>query len=271
MYEISVTNAQSLATFFGSLAPTARVMREDFSGTAALARAWVAQSVDPATDVMTAAWKKTQSTRTSRLREAVAIDFDAAVTKRIAKTPGLSVVTRDVMACKLTCDILAATNFAVGYFHTRCELVAYLKHARACLRSKGTFVCDMYVGSSVFVADEQRVVVRVPKEMGSGTFVYVWEQRSVDVTTGIVRNAIHFELPRARRTPLVMRDAFTYHWRLWSPPELREAMLEAGFKRVEMYDRVGDAVDQHGNVYTRPLGEGDEIDDPAVLYFAARK
>lgn len=249
MYEIAVTNAAGLAAFFASLAPHARVLREDFSGTAALARAWLALPN----------------------ARAIAVDIDRSVTRRIPASENITVVTSDARRCTLTCDVLAATNFACGYLHTREQLLAYLRHARRCLKPKGLFICDMYAGSSAFVADEQRVVTRVPPAFGSGTFVYIWEQRSVDITTGMVHNAIHFELPRPKRTPLVIKDAFTYHWRIWSPAELRDAMLEAGFKRVDIYDRIGDAIDQHGRMYTHPLGEGDEIDDPAVLYFAARK
>jgi hypothetical protein len=250
LYEVAVTNAPALAEFFNSLAPRARTLREDFSGTAALARAFLAR--DPA-------------------HRAIAVDHDRAVTSRIPKSPQLTTITSDVRRCKLRSDIIAATNFAAGYYHTRPALIAYLRHARACLSPSGLFICDMYAGSSAFVADEQRVVVRVPKELGSGTFVYIWEQRIVDITTALVHNAIHFELPRPKRTPLVIQDAFTYHWRIWSPAELRDAMLEAGFKRVDIYDRIGDAIDQHGNLYTRPLTQGDEIDDPAVIYFAAKK
>jgi hypothetical protein len=249
LYEIAVTNAHALAAFFAVLAPKAHMLREDFSGTGALARAWC----------------KTPG------RLAIAVDVDRAVTSRIPATAGLAIVTSDVRRCRRSCDVLAATNFALGYLHTRSQLLAYLRHARSCLTTRGLFVADIYAGSSAFVAEEQRVVVRVPPAFGSGAFVYVWEQRTVDVTTGMVTNAIHFELPRVKRRPLVIRDAFTYRWRVWSIPELREAMLEAGFRTVNAYDRIGDAIDQHGNIYARPLAEGDEIDDPAVLYIAGQK
>jgi hypothetical protein len=32
-----------------------------------------------------------------------------------------------------------------------------------------------------------------------------------------------------------MKDAFTYDWRLWTIPELRDAMLEAGFSDVAVF------------------------------------
>ncbi len=31
-----------------------------------------------------------------------------------------------------------------------------------------------------------------------------------------------------------LRRAFTYDWRLWSLPELREVLAEAGFERIEV-------------------------------------
>ncbi len=35
-------------------------------------------------------------------------------------------------------------------------------------------------------------------------------------------------------------DAFDYRWRLWSAAELGEAMLDAGFSRVSLHDRLDD-------------------------------
>jgi hypothetical protein len=233
------------------------VLREDFSGTGALARAWV--SANSATS---------KEAKTMTLRKAIAVDHDASVTARIAPHERLVVRTGDVRRVKDTCDVLCATNFAVGYFHTRPHLLAYLRHARACLSRGGIVFCDMYTGSSAFVPCEQSVKIKASEI--AGAFTYTWRQVSCDITTGLVRNAIDFSVVRGKRT-MRMIDAFTYHWRLWSPAELREAMLEAGFSRVEMYDRMGDAIDHEGNIYTRALQEGDCIDDPSVLYFAARK
>jgi hypothetical protein len=96
------------------------------------------------------------------------------------------------------------------------------------------------------------------------------------VLTNLVTNHIHFELPprsqfNASPRPRHIRSVFTYHWRLWSVPELRDAMLEAGFASVEVYDRLADGVDADGTVYVAPLGDGDGLDDPFVAYVAARK
>jgi hypothetical protein len=67
-----------------------------------------------------------------------------------------------------------------------------------------------------------------------------------------------------------LRDAFVYRWRLWSIAEMRDAMVEAGFASTEVHDRLGGAVDASGELYARPLGPTDELDDDFVVYVVAR-
>ena len=38
-----------------------------------------------------------------------------------------------------------------------------------------------------------------------------------------------------------MRRAFTYDWRLWSLPEVRELLSEAGFRESRVYVDMGDS------------------------------
>jgi hypothetical protein len=68
-----------------------------------------------------------------------------------------------------------------------------------------------------------------------------------------------------------MLAAFEYHWRLWSIAELREAMLEAGFESVDVYDRIGNAIDGDGNLFVEPLHDEDSPDRNHVVYLAARR
>ncbi|TPW14976.1 MAG: hypothetical protein FD129_982, partial [bacterium] len=42
---------------------------------------------------------------------------------------------------------------------------------------------------------------------------------------------IHFRFRDGSR----LRRAYTYDWRFWSLPELKEVMLEAGFRKVETH------------------------------------
>jgi hypothetical protein len=65
-------------------------------------------------------------------------------------------------------------------------------------------------------------------------------------------------------------SAFVYRWRLWGLPELRDAALEAGFARVDVYDRLADALDDAGNAYVRPINN-EPLDATWVAYIACRK
>jgi hypothetical protein len=300
LYELAVTNALPMAGFLfavhqrGTSRPPV-TLREDFSGTAALARGWLA--LNPK-------------------HRALAVDRDKRVLRRAIEVVGSSTTstplanrltarTTDVLAATDRADILAATNFPLGYFHTRPELIAYLRHARRCLTKHGVFVADLYGGSNAF---EQGVTSRAIHETRpSGSvkqadvlssrgdqqhstnsrakrtrrslavaFRYHWEQSAANPTTNLVTNHIHFELPAGSafnpsKTTRHIRNAFTYHWRLWSIPELRDAMLEAGFASVEVYDRLADGIDADGTTYVAPLREDDELDDPYVVYVVARK
>ncbi len=127
----------------------------------------------------------------------------------------------------------------------------------------------MYGGEGAWTAGVERVRVRVgdtedPRVPRS--FVYEWDQVSADPATNLVENAIHFSWKESGRTRRIDR-AFTYHWRLWSIPELRDAMRDAGFRGIDVYTRLADAVDHEGGVYVRPA---ESVDASWVVYVVAR-
>ncbi len=223
----------------------ARTLREDFCGTAGVARAWV---------------------RGARGRRAIAVDLDPVPLAR-AKAPGVRTVRDDVLACPLKADIISATNFPVGYWHTRRELVRYLTQCRKRLLARGVFVCDTYGGATAFTRGTMVRDVRTP----AGVRVrYTWEQREADPMSGLVEDAIHFRADRDGEIVYQEADAFVYRWRLWSIPELRDAMDEAGFARSEVYAELGDAVDESGRAYARPVSDPSELDETYVVCIAAR-
>ena len=47
---------------------------------------------------------------------------------------------------------------------------------------------------------------------------------------------MHFRVEREGEIVASIEDAFVYRWRLWSVAELREAMLEAGFRSTVVRD-----------------------------------
>jgi len=247
LYEIAVTSPGPLARFLKAAhGGRPRTLGEDFSGAAALSRAWI--ELDPR-------------------HRAIAVDKDPAVVAALASkvarlseacAQNLLPINSDVLRAKHPCDILACTNFPICYWHTRPALLKYLNHARSRLSPRGIFVADLYGGSDAFHTGKQTVHFRLKGQR----IEYTWEQRKADPISGRVHNAIHFRIGGR-----AIRNAFEYDWRLWSIPELSEAMIEAGFQEVEIYDRLGDAIDQDGNVLIQPA---EDLDDPHVVYVVAR-
>jgi hypothetical protein len=64
-----------------------------------------------------------------------------------------------------------------------------------------------------------------------GGFTYIWDQSEFDPITHRVKNHIHFHFRDGSR----LERAFTYDWRYWTLPELRELLLEAGYREVRVY------------------------------------
>jgi hypothetical protein len=62
-------------------------------------------------------------------------------------------------------------------------------------------------------------------------FTYVWEQKRFNALDHEILCHIHFQL----KDGTWMRRAFTYDWRLWTVPEIRDALLEAGFRDTLVY------------------------------------
>ncbi|MBS0195937.1 MAG: class I SAM-dependent methyltransferase [Planctomycetes bacterium] len=245
LYELCVTNASAMARFVHAVhGQSPRVLREDFCGSAALARAW-AGAYGPA----------------------IGVDRDGEPLRACATAARLRLVESDVMRAKDRADIIAATNFPLGYWYTRQGLIAYLKHARACLKRRGVFVADMYGGADAFVCS--RTVQRLRGPNGEKV-EYEWEQREANAATGRVRCAIHFRVTARGRKVAVLRDAFEYDWRLWGIPELKDAYLEAGFRSVEVHDRLGGAVDHTGALHVRPLDDDEALDENYVVYVVGR-
>lgn len=247
LYELCVQSPTHLAPLLRAVhGGDPRVLGEDFAGTAALSCEWVKREG----------------------RRAVAVDLDARALGRHPDHPMVSRVFSDVRTVPDACDVLFVGNFSIGYMHTRPELVAYLRHARGRLNPGGVFVCDTYGGESAFLTGD----VHRPHPMPGGRLCrYTWEQRRADPLTGMVTDVIHFRIEKGGVIEHEMPDAFVYEWRLWSVPELRDAMTEAGFSRTLVYAKLADAWDDEGNAYVEPVKNAeDELDESFIVMVAGR-
>ena len=248
LYEASVQEVDpdiSLLSriFRGEYGRPPRLLREDFCGTAALACRWVeknganrAWGVDLDPDPLD--WGRKHNV--AKLRPAQA-----------ARLTLIQGNVLDVDHGKV--DVTVAFNFSYFIFKKREELLRYFRQVRTTLGNQGLFVLDAYGG-----ADAQRTSL---EERDIDGFTYVWDQHVYDPINSQVVNHIHFEFEDGSR----LQRAFTYDWRLWTLPEIRELLAEAGFSRSHVYWEGTDAETQEGNsVFTR---RRKAPDDPAWVSY----
>jgi SAM-dependent methyltransferase len=245
LYDLCVTSPRRFVPFLRAVhGGSPRVLREDFAGGAAVAKAWPGMVPKG---------------------RAIAVDVDPKPLARCRGIAGVRAIASDVLTCHARADIITATNFPLGYWHDRGSLVTYLRRCAARLTPGGVFVADLYGGSESLKTGTFKTKLRAPE---GDRIVYTWEQREFSHITMRATNAMHFRVTPRRGRVYEYRDAFTYDWRVWSIPEFTDAAHDAGFARVEVYDRLADAIDSDGGVMVRPV-DG-ELDDPFVVYVVGR-
>jgi SAM-dependent methyltransferase len=152
-------------------------------------------------------------------------------------------------------DAVIASNFSYWVFKSRARLLTYFRTVREALVGDGIFFLDAFGGWESMKEMTERRRCR-------GGFTYIWDQARYDPITGDLTCHIHFEFARGR-----IERAFTYHWRLWTIPEIREALDEAGFRRVTVYWEREDKRGRGTGVFT-PRKHG-EADASFVVYLTA--
>ncbi len=248
LYELCVQSPKDLVPLIRAIhGEDPRVLGEDFAGTSALSHLWV-QRDDCS---------------------AIAVDLENEALSFRDDHPRVAKHQCDVREISTPIDVLFVGNFSIGYLHTRAELVEYLSHARKRLEgSGGVFICDTYGGESAYTLGG---VHRAHPMPGGKLCRYTWEQHQADPTTGMVTNLIHFRIERAGVIEEELFDAFIYEWRLWSIPELRDAMSDAGFSQTDVYAKLADAVDDEGNAYITPVVNAeDDLEDSFIVLVAGR-
>jgi SAM-dependent methyltransferase len=229
LYERSVQNPRVEVDFVDRTyrqlrGRNARWMREDFCGTAAICCEWV---------------------RRRRTNHAFGVDWDpevlawgrrhnlGALAER--QRARVHLLEQDVMTTRTRpLDLVLAMNFSYWLLAGRDALRAYFQQVRAALATDGVFLLDAYGGY-----DSYRVIIeeRLVEDPELGRFTYQWEQAKFDPISGRLVCHIHFCFEDGSR----LERAFTYDWRLWSLPEIRELLAEAGFSRVLVYWQGWDA------------------------------
>ncbi len=223
----------------------ARKLREDFCGTANTAAEWI---------------------RRSGKNTALAVDLDSEVLNwgrrnnlaslKASQQQRLTLREGDVRDGSEPMDVVLAMNFSYFLFLERDEMRDYFSSVRRSLVKDGVFFTDVYGGF-----DAPKEIVE-PRDCGD--FTYIWEQASFNPVNSQMQCYIHFELPDGSR----MDRAFSYYWRLWTIPELRELLSEAGFSRTRVYWEGTDEDTNEGNGVFEETETG-EADPGWICYMAA--
>jgi hypothetical protein len=218
-------------TFHSRRGRFARTLVEDFCGSAAVCCEWVRR--DPAnsatgidTDPEVLSW-------TSRQRLPL-LPADARTRLRLLQADVMTVGPgADHPAAHDPADVVVAMNFSWWLISERRSLLGYFQRVRERLTADGLFLLDSYGGYDAFrVITEER-----PIADDGPAFTYIWDQTDYDPISGMMECEIHFAFPDGSR----LERAFAYRWRLWTLPELREVLAEAGFSNVEVYWQGWDA------------------------------
>ncbi len=222
LYQLSVQDPEIEIAFVNRVykktyGRTPLSLREDFCGTAFFCAEWVKSHAD---------------------RTAIGIDLDRptldwGIEHNLAAIgePGgrVTLLQQNVLdPVPQRSDIALGLNFSYWVFMTRAEMRAYFKGVHDSLTKQGLFVLDAYGGpysmEAMGEADIERTAIK-------GGFTYVWDQHAFNAIDHSVVNNIHFEF----RDGSKLERAFTYHWRFWTLPELRELLEEAGFSKSHVY------------------------------------
>ncbi len=203
-------------------------MREDFSGTSLASVYWVAMksthkaiAIDIDPDVL------------SWCRKNNLPDLSAKQQKRLQIIQGnvLDVYNKPV-------DFIQAFNFSYWCFQERRQMLDYFITCRANLKKDGVLFLDAYGGFEAYQTQKEHRKV--------SDFTYIWEQAKFNAVTCEQTCHIHFKFKDGSK----LKRAFSYTWRIWGAKEIREILIDAGFKKTTLYlqafdEKTDEALDEY--------------------------
>ena len=253
LYENSVQAVESEIDFVDETFATlsgrkAKFLREDFCGTANTSCEWVRRRTD---------------------NYAIGVDLNDSVLasgreRHVAKLKKhqrerIGLVKADVMEVETPPqDIVLAMNFSYWIFKEREQLRDYFANVHRSLGDDGIFFLDCYGGY-----DASHVMKEHTKY---DDYTYTWDQAAFNPISGEILCHIHFKFTDGSR----LKKAFTYDWRLWTLPELREILTGAGFRKVTVYWQGWDEDEEEGNGEFTPVDNADP-DAGWICYIGAER
>ena len=225
----------------------AKLLREDFCGTANTSCEWI---------------------RRRKTNKAIAVDLNEEVLEwgrqhKVGKLTGeqakrVTLINDNVMTVKTDkVDAALAMNFSYWIFEDRPTMIKYFKKIHATLVDDGILFLDAFGGYEAYQEMKERTEY--------DKFTYVWDQESYDPVSGHCVCRIHFKFKDGSK----INKAFSYEWRLWSLPELTEMLTEAGFKATVYWEGTDEDTDEGNGIFV-PATEG-EADAGWIAYIVAEK
>jgi SAM-dependent methyltransferase len=156
-------------------------------------------------------------------------------------------------------DCVLAMNFSYYLLMERAQLLAYFKSVRQTLGPRGVFFLDAYGGYDAFR------VLKEKRNIGRGA-TYVWDQADFDPISGVAECHIDFRF----KDGSAMKKAFSYRWRMWTLPEIRDVLVDAGFRTTTVYWEGWDEKAHTGDGDFKPATRG-EPDPGWICYIVAEK
>lgn len=189
-------------------------LREDFCGTALLATQWC---------------------RSDPRRTAIGVDLcgeTLAWGRRHNLGPAgeeiasrVQLIEGDVLDVRAgPVDLVCGFNFSYNALLDRTSLRRWFENAASSLVDDGLLVLDCYGGTEAFdTVEEERDI--------DGEFTFVWEQASFNPIDHRAQCHIHFRFPDGS----ALEPAFSYQWRIWTLPEIRDLLTESGFSAIHVF------------------------------------
>ena len=224
----------------------AKVFREDFCGTFSLSCEWV--KLNPEYTAIGVDLDK----------EPIEYGYDNYFPQlEDSQQERVSILNANVLDPDLPkAHIIGALNFSYFIFKDRKVLKAYFENCFNTLKKSGILLLDAFGGSQCMEPNEE--------ETEHDGFSYFWDQDSYDPVTNEAMFYIHFKPKGSKKT-----TAFTYDWRLWSIPEIKDILQEVGFKNVHIYWE-GTTDDGEGDGKFKKVTKGEDC-EAWVAYIVAEK
>mgnify|MGYP000406567707 CR=1 FL=1 len=229
LYEASVQSAEANVDFLNRVFYNRRKrdifkVREDFCGTARFCCEWALD--DPRNEI----WGVDLNASVLKWcrRNHFPIMEDSAVDRiTLLNANVLEVETPPV-------DAVLAFNFSYYIFKERQLLAEYFTKVKDALVDDGIFFLDAFGGPEG--CDETEDIRKIKNSTSFSEeelppFEYIWEQTNYNQLNHHMKCYISF----AFSDDSVMKRAFRYDWRIWTLPEIKDLLLEVGFKDVHFY------------------------------------